>query len=127
LQIDAAVDGTDVGFVRAGDPVTIKFDTFRYQLYGTATGTVRSVSPDSFKDPQDAPKDTKTRADTAVGWLLFRAKMSIDALQLHDLPQGARVVPGMPVTADIRVGRRTLLRTLMSRLIPAGSEGMREP
>ncbi|MDR3662256.1 MAG: HlyD family type I secretion periplasmic adaptor subunit, partial [Mycobacterium sp.] len=51
LQIDAVVDGQDVGFVRLGDPVTIKFATFSYQLYGTATGTVRSVSPDSFKDP----------------------------------------------------------------------------
>jgi len=36
-------------------------------------------------------------------------------------------VPGMPVEADIRVGKRTILRTLMSLLIPAGSEGMREP
>jgi HlyD family secretion protein len=62
-----------------------------------------------------------------MGVLFFRAKMSIDAIQLHDLPEGARIVPGMPVEADIRVGRRTLLRTMMSRLVPAASEGMREP
>jgi HlyD family secretion protein len=126
LQIDAMVDGQDVGFVRVGDPVTIKFATFSYQLYGTAAGTVRSVSPDSFKDPNASP-DVKTRTDKAMGVLFFRAKMSIDAIQLHDLPEGARIVPGMPVEADIRVGRRTLLRTMMSRLVPAASEGMREP
>jgi HlyD family secretion protein len=126
LQVDAVVDGQDVGFVRVGDPVTIKFATFSYQLYGTAAGTVRSVSPDSFKDPNASP-DVKTRTDKAMGVLFFRAKMSIDAIQLHDLPEGARIVPGMPVEADIRVGRRTLLRTMMSRLVPAASEGMREP
>jgi HlyD family secretion protein len=129
LQIDAVVDGQDVGFVRVGDPVTIKFKTFSYQLYGTATGTVLSVSPDSFKDPNAPPPTAGAMnpSDKAMGVLFFRAKMSIDALQLHDLPEGARVVPGMPVEADIRVGKRTILRYLISRLIPAGSEGMREP
>ncbi|KAA5607781.1 HlyD family efflux transporter periplasmic adaptor subunit, partial [Rhodovastum atsumiense] len=105
LQIEAAVDGRDVGFVRVGDPVTLKFETFPYALYGTAEGTVRSLSPDSFKDPTAPPSKEqvdKSRAAQAMGVLFFRAKMSIDAVQLHDLPEGARIVPGMPVTADIR-------------------------
>jgi len=128
LQIEAMVDGSDVGFVRVGDPVTIKFETFPYALYGTGTGTVRSVSPDSFRDPQAPPlKDTRTRTEAAMGTLFFRAKIAIDEVRLHDLPQGARIVPGMPVQADIRVGKRTLLRYLMSRLVPAAFEGMREP
>jgi hemolysin D len=128
LQIEAVVDGRDVGFVRVGDAVTIKFETFPYGLYGTATGTVRSVSPDSFKDPEAAPsKDVKTRAEGAMGVLFFRAKMSIDEVRLHDLPQGAQIVPGMPVQADIRVGKRTIMRYLMSRFIPVATEGMREP
>ncbi len=128
LQIEAVVDGRDVGFVRVGDPVTVKFDTFPYGLYGTATGTVRSVSPDSFKDPEAPPtKESKSRAQGAMGVLFFRAKMSIDEVRLHDLPQGAQIVPGMPVQADIRVGTRTVLAYLMSRYIPVASEGMREP
>ena len=128
LQIDAVVDGRDVGFVRVGDPVTIKFETFPYALYGTATGTVRSVSPDSFKDPTAPPsKEARTRSEGAVGALFFRAKLSIDEVRLHDMPTGARIVPGMPVQADIRIGKRTVMRYLMSRFIPAVAEGMREP
>jgi len=127
LQIDSVVDGHDVGFVRVGDPVTIKFETFPYQLYGTATGMVQSVSPDSFKDPQGPARDAQTRAESAMGVLFFRAKMSIDEMRLHDLPAGAQIVPGMPVEADVRVDKRTILRYLIARLIPAASEGMREP
>jgi HlyD family secretion protein len=130
LQIEAAVDGRDVGFVRVGDPVTLKFETFPYALYGTAEGTVRSLSPDSFKDPMAPPsKDEheKSRTAQAMGILFFRAKISIDALQLHDLPEGARIVPGMPVQSDIRIGKRTMMRYLMSRFIPPATEGMREP
>ena len=127
LQVDAVVDGQDVGFVRVGDPVTIKFETFPYALYGTATGTVRSVSPDSFKDPEAAPlrsTDLKPQ-EGPVGVLFFRARVSIDEMRLHDLPEGARIVPGMPVRADIRVGQRTVLRYLMSRFIPASSDAIR--
>jgi len=128
LQIEGVVDGRDVGFVRVGDPVTIKFETFPYALYGTARGTVRSVSPDSFKDPEaSVAKDAKTRSEGAMGVLFFRAKMSIDEMQLHDLPTGARIVPGMPVQADILIGKRTVIRYMMSRFIPATAEAMREP
>ena len=35
--------------------------------------------------------------------------------------------PGMPVTADIKVGRRNILSYLFARLLPVGLEGMREP
>jgi len=128
LQIEGVVSGQDVGFVRVGDQVTIKFETFPYALYGTATGTVRSVSPDSFKDPQAAPsKDTQMKqSEGRTGELFFRVKMSLDEVRLHDLPTGAQIVPGMPVQADIRVGSRTVLRYLMSRFIPAVSEDVRD-
>jgi HlyD family secretion protein len=62
-----------------------------------------------------------------MGSLFFRAKISIDEVRLHNLPQGAQIVPGMPVEADIRIGKRTVMNYLMSRFIPATSEGMREP
>ena len=127
LQINAVVDGENIGFVQVGDPVTIKFDTFMYQVYGTAAGTVRAVSPDSFTDPNASAPTSGTLANKAMGVLFFPATMSIDAVQLHDLPAGARIVPGMPVEADIRVDKITVLRYLLSLVIPATTEGMREP
>jgi hemolysin D len=33
----------------------------------------------------------------------------------------------MPVTADIKVGKRTVLSYLLGRIMPLASEGMREP
>jgi HlyD family secretion protein len=129
LQIEAVVDGRDMGFVRVGDSVTIKFETFPYPLHGTASGTVRSVSPDSFKDPTAAPSkgDLQQQSREKIGALFFRARMSIDEVRLHDLPEGARIVPGMPVKADIHLGQRNALSFLMSRFIPTTSSGLRAP
>ena len=33
----------------------------------------------------------------------------------------------MPVTADIKVGKRTVLAYLMARVVPTLTEGFREP
>ncbi len=128
LQIEAIVDGRDVGFVRVADPVNIKFETFPYPLYGMATGVLRSVSPDSFKDPTAAPsKDALLKqSQQPAGVLFFRAKISLEEVRLHDLPEGAQIVPGMPVKADIRIGSRTMLSYLMSRFIPVSIDRKRE-
>jgi len=33
----------------------------------------------------------------------------------------------MPITADILVGKRTVMRYLLGRVVPVATEGMREP
>jgi HlyD family secretion protein len=57
----------------------------------------------------------------------YRTRIAIDKVGLHDVPGGFRVVPGMPVTADIKVGKRTVLSYLLGRMMPLAHEGMREP
>jgi hemolysin D len=48
-------------------------------------------------------------------------------VDLHDVPPNFQVAPGMPVTADIKVGKVTILGYLMGRVLSVAAEGMREP
>ncbi len=128
LEVEVVVDGRDAGFVGVGDPVTIKFDTFPYAIYGMADGKVQVVSPDSFRNPnEDRQRQRGPRGNQDFGNAYYRARMSIDALKLHNLPDGFRLSPGMPVTADIKIGKRTVLAYLFARVMPVATEGMREP
>ena len=43
------------------------------------------------------------------------------------MPRDFRVAPGMPVTADIKVGQRTIMSYLLGRVLPVAMDGMREP
>jgi multidrug efflux pump subunit AcrA (membrane-fusion protein) len=45
----------------------------------------------------------------------------------RNVPAGFRIIPGMPVTADIKVGKRTVLQYLLGLILPVTREGMREP
>jgi hemolysin D len=127
LEIEANISGHDNGFVHVRDPVAIKFDTFPYSQYGMAEGTVRIVSPDSFTAQAEARNPTSAVPVTAASEPFYRSRITIDRVALHDLPAAFRIIPGMPVTTDIKVGKRTVLGYLLGLMLPVAQEAMREP
>jgi HlyD family secretion protein len=130
LEVEAIVDGRDAGFLSVGDRVTVKFDTFPYTAYGYAHGTVRVISPDSFRNPnqdRNAGSTAPQRSTADFGNFYYRLRITIDSMAMHDLPPGFRIAPGMPVTGDIKIGKRTIVQYMLSRVIPVATESMREP
>jgi HlyD family secretion protein len=154
LQVSANVLGDDIGFVRLGQPVTIKFNTFSFIRYGDGEGTVQSISPDAFVSPNGAGPNSQvggiSAAGTAAGapvttaqqqggavanslsaglnpMSYYRTGISIDKLALKDVPAGFKLLPGLPVSVDVKVGKSTVLSYLLGRAAPEFTEGMREP
>ena len=128
LEVEANISGRDDGFINVGDPVSVKFDTFPFIQYGLAYGTVRTISADSFtaQDEQRNPTGTvPVSANSSEPY--YRARIAIDRVELHGTPPDFHLMPGMPVTADIKVGKRTVMQYLLGRALPIASEGMREP
>jgi HlyD family type I secretion membrane fusion protein len=123
LEVEGRIAGADAGYVQEGQKVTIKFDTFPYVQYGTAEGRVRTLSADSFVAPEQAPRTAAVSQVPAY----YKTRIAIDNLKMHDVPGGFQLKPGMPVTADIKVGKRNILSYLFARILPVGLEGMREP
>lgn len=132
LEVEANIPANEDGFVHVGDPVAIKFDTFPYAQYGMAHGVVRTLSADSFtlQDEQRNPTGSAPPATTGPngqGGMWYRSRITLDRIELRHTPPGFHLIPGMPVTADILIGKRTVLRYLMGRAVPLATEGMREP
>jgi len=127
LEVEANISGHDNGFVHTQDPVAIKFDTFPFSQYGIATGTVRIVSPDSFTPQVEARNPTSAVPVTSSAEPFYRSRITIQQVSLHNVPEGFHVIPGMPVTADVKVGKRTVLQYLLGMVLPVAREGMREP
>lgn len=130
LEVEANLPSNQDGYVRVGDTVTIKFDTFNYSQYGMAYGTVRMVSPDSFSmmDEQRNPTGAVEPSPSAPGMQVwYRTRITLDKLELRNLPDDYRLMPGMTVVADIKIGQRTIMQYLIGRILPVLREGMREP
>ncbi|MGH7212307.1 MAG: HlyD family efflux transporter periplasmic adaptor subunit, partial [Acetobacteraceae bacterium] len=128
LAIEANIAGKDDGYVNLGDPVAIKFDTFPFTRYGMAHGTLRGVSANSFTGQDDAHSQANV-VPVPQGSIepYYRGHITIDKVALHGVPEGFRLTPGMPVEADIKVGKQTVLSYMMQRVMPIATTAMREP
>jgi membrane fusion protein, hemolysin D len=123
LEVEARIAGADAGYVREGQKVTIKFDTFPYVQYGVAEGSVRTLSADSFVGSEE----TQQLAAYNQTPPYYKTRIAVDEIKMHNVPGGFQLKPGMPVMADISVGQRNILTYLFARVLPIGLEGMREP
>ncbi|HET6185186.1 MAG TPA: HlyD family type I secretion periplasmic adaptor subunit [Acetobacteraceae bacterium] len=129
LEVEANIAGNDDGYVRVGDPVAIKFDTFPFTRYGLAHGTIRTISANSFTAMDQQQNATPGNVPLPNNTLepYYKARVTIDKVDLHGTPEGFHLIPGMPVTADIKVGKQTVLSYLLDRVLPITSDAMREP
>ena len=133
LEIEANIPNRDIGFIQAGQEVEIKVDTFNFTKYGLMHGNVVSVSQDSIKrqKPSDPAKEKSASsvADTSEPQgqeMVYQARISLD--QTDMLIDGKRVQlsPGMAVTTEIKTGSRSVLSYLLSPILRARQESMRE-
>jgi len=128
FSVEVDLDSTESGYVHVGNSAVIKFNTLDFLQYGSAEGTVTAISPESF-NPLDQSDAANTGAPLpgAPQDLYYKAEISLDVLNLHNLPPGFRLVPGMPLEADLKIGKRTILGYFLQRMLPVAYNSMHEP
>jgi len=119
LDAEVQIDSLDVGHVKPGDKVHIKLDAFPFQKHGTLEAKVRTLSEDAFK------RDTTNMATGTDAYYVSR--IDLGASRLKNMDPHARLLPGMTLTAEIVVGKRTVLSYLLWPLTKGLDEAIREP
>jgi membrane fusion protein, hemolysin D len=114
VEIEAQIENRDVGFVREGQPVEIKVETFPFTLYGTISGKVLSVSDDAVS------------LDKEKGSFLYASRVSMDRSTMQVEGNQVHLSPGMAVTVEIKTGQRRLIEYLLSPLVKSVRESLRE-
>ncbi|VVO98326.1 Leukotoxin export protein LtxD [Pseudomonas fluorescens] len=112
VEVEAFMKNKDVGFVRAGQAVTVKVETFTFTKYGTVEGEVISVSSDAIED------EKKGRVYSS------RIRLKAD----HLIVRGEKVSlsPGMSVTAEVKTDERRVIEYFLSPLQQYANESLRE-
>jgi HlyD family secretion protein len=57
----------------------------------------------------------------------YGARIALPSAHLEEMPPGATLLPGMTLTAEILVGKRSVLSYLLWPLTKAAKESIREP
>ena len=129
VEIEAYILNSDAGFVRVGQEVTIKVDTFPYTRYGTIAGRVEKVATDALPGKEAASQQsnpsTPTSADGAMS-MTSAAQQTSDLVfpvivrpLVPGLKVGGRMLPltsGMTVTVEIQTESRRAIDYILSPL-----------
>jgi hemolysin D len=131
FTVEARLANRDVGFVRPGDKVKVKVETFNFTRYGMIDGRVLSVSPDVVDADTTTPASSSASGAGAgsakpAGSGSYIARISLGATSM--MVDGVRrpLQPGMSVTTEIRTGGRSIADYLLSPLARKTQESLHE-
>lgn len=119
LEAEVDILPSEVGYTQYGADARVKLDTLPFQKHGVISGTVKTISKDIF------------HKQTAVGdTLTFRARVELPpdpSAELKNLPPGFLCIPGLTLTAEINVGKRTVIEYFLYPILEGLDTGLREP
>jgi len=119
LLAEVWVRNDDIGFVAPGQPVRIKLAAFPFQKYGMVDGRIAQVSA-------DAAEETAQQNPAQAGQLFYKTRITLLAPHLLSEEKHHRLSPGMQVTAEITLGRRSVMEYLVSPVSRAFQQAGRE-
>jgi HlyD family secretion protein len=117
LLAEVWLQNEDAGFVRAGQRARLKLASFPFQRYGMLDGRVLRISADATERSLGAPER---------GALAYRALVELDSQALRSGDATHALLAGMQLTAEIRLGERSVLEYLLSPVQKAAAEAGRE-
>lgn len=119
LQAEVNVEGRDIGQVELGQGARVKLEAFPFQKYGTASGVVRVISQDAFT-PEKAEAGGEKKAP------FYRVIVDLTDARLRESGARVQLLPGMAVTAELKVGRRSVMSYFLYPLLRGLDESIRE-
>jgi HlyD family secretion protein len=117
LYIEANVPARDVSYLKLGDSVRIKLESYPFQRFGTLSGSLTVISPDSavLKEGEDESK--------RVYHVQVRLNENLGAL----VARGIHIKPGLVASAEIKTGGQTIAAYILHPVLRISDEAMREP
>jgi HlyD family secretion protein len=118
LEAEVQIDAMDVGYVKLGDHTEVKLDAFPFQKHGALKASVRMIAEDAFRRDGSNPASPEA---------YYVSRIDLGNSKLKKLAARERLLPGMTVSAEIVVGKRTVVSYLLWPLTKALDESIREP
>jgi HlyD family secretion protein len=123
LKAEVWISNADIGFVRPGQPVKLKFATYAFQKYGMGHGTIEHISADAQSEEEARDQGLQGAGQRP---LRYRALVTLDANALEVDGVKFPLSVGMQTTAEILLGHRTVAEYLLSPVKKAWHEAGRE-
>ncbi|STA71098.1 putative membrane-fusion protein [Campylobacter ureolyticus] len=110
LIIKATTLNKEIGFLKEGQKVAIKIDTFNFQKYGKLDGELIHIANDAIEDEK-------------LG-IVYEIKVKPLKTTLNIDGEIKNIEPGMSVIAEVKVGKRRVIELFIYPIIKYLDEGL---
>lgn len=114
LQVELFIPTRAAGFIRVGNEVSLQYDAFSYRTFGSGRGKVTSISK-TLLTPAEA-----SRLGVEVSQPVFRAEVSLEKDFVSAYGKKIKLQPGMLLSAQITLDKRSLLEWALDPLYAVG-------
>jgi len=112
MQAILYVPSRSVGFLRRGQAVRLRYDPFPFAAFGAANGRVERISQTIIR-PEDV------NAAIHLEEACYKVEVTLDRQDVTAFGQNHLLLPGMALSADIVLERRSFLAWLLQPLAAA--------
>jgi hemolysin D len=114
LEVEALVFNKDIGHLTVGQRAVVKVETYDYTRYGYLEGIVQWIGADAITDPKLGP--------------VYATRIQLQSFETPNMVNGkhGKIVPGMNITADVRVTQRRMIEYFLAPLLRYKEESLRE-
>ncbi|WEJ70115.1 HlyD family type I secretion periplasmic adaptor subunit [Pseudomonas sp. PSE14] len=102
VEVEAMLENKDIGFVRPGQEVEIKVETFTFTKYGVVHGRVISISDDAIEDEKRG--------------LLYSMRIQLGQNHIRVGDRDIPLTPGMAVSAEVKTDKRKVIEYFLTPL-----------
>ncbi len=100
VTAEVTLENKDIGFVKVGQEVEVKLETFPFTRYGTVQARVERITADAVQDEKRGA--------------LFLATLKLEKSTLEVEGQRIKLNPGMNLSAEVKTGKRRVIEYLLS-------------
>ncbi|MFK7826084.1 MAG: HlyD family efflux transporter periplasmic adaptor subunit [Oligoflexales bacterium] len=112
LIAEINIKPADIGHIRTKQAVMLKFSTYDFNRYGGLKGMIASISPSTIIAGDNQP--------------VYKAIVLIERTSLTNDASKTPLIPGMTLTADIRVGSKSIMEYLLKPIFSSAQSAFRE-
>jgi membrane fusion protein len=111
LQAHLYAPSSAVGFLRAEQPVLLRYEAFPYQKFGSQSGRIEQVSLAPLAPSEVTGLSAVTREP------MYRIAVTLDRQDMPTADTARPLVPGMQLEADVPIERRRLIEWLFAPVL----------
>lgn len=120
LIVEAKVKPADVAFLRPGQDVTVKIDSYDYTIYGTLSGKLSYISADTLSEDGRPVSPEQPQS-------YYRVQVKTESPRFNRRPnENLQLQPGMTATIEVKTGSNTILNYLLKPIIKTLNESLGE-